>query len=108
MRFGLSENIIEEIILILSKYQKIESVIIFGSRAKGNYSNGSDIDLAVKGNSLSFDEFIQIQTEFDQLELLYKIDFIDYTKINEPALKEHIDSVGKFFYKSDKSIHLSI
>ena len=103
IKYGLSENIINEIIFILSKYNKIESVLLFGSRAKGNYTNGSDIDLAVKANDLTFDEFIKIQTELDQLELIYKIDFIDYAKINEPALKSHIDRDGKIIYKTDKS-----
>lgn len=102
MKFGLSENIINEIIFVLSKYNKIECALIFGSRAKGNFSNGSDIDIAVKANLLSFDEFISIQTELDQLELIYKIDFIDYDKINEPALKEHIDRVGEIFYEKNK------
>ena len=104
MEFGLSENVINEILAVISSHPKIQKVIIFGSRAKGNFSSGSDIDLAVEATDLNYDEFIRIQTEFDQLELIYKIDFIDYTKIIEPALKSHIDRVGKIIYQSDKTI----
>ena len=49
MQFGLSENIIERIQKTFEANAKVDAVIIFGSRAKGNYKEGSDIDLAVKG-----------------------------------------------------------
>ena len=105
MKYGLSENTIKEINSVFSKYNKIETVILFGSRAKGNFTNGSDIDLAVKAKDLSFDEFLSIQIDLDQLELIYKIDFLDYTKIQEPELLDHINRVGILVYQSKNNIN---
>jgi predicted nucleotidyltransferase len=50
--FGLLDTDIETIILILRKYPKVERACIFGSRAKGNFKNGSDVDIAIKGSDL--------------------------------------------------------
>lgn len=47
--FGLSNTVISEICNVFKMYPDIEEVLIFGSRAKGNYRTGSDIDLAAKG-----------------------------------------------------------
>ena len=43
---GIKEQVIKEIILLAQKYA-IEKVILFGSRARGDYHRSSDIDLAV-------------------------------------------------------------
>ncbi|MEW5845474.1 MAG: nucleotidyltransferase domain-containing protein [Bacteroidota bacterium] len=50
--FGISEKSYLLIIDVLKSYPEVEAAIIFGSRAKGNYKNGSDIDLALIGESL--------------------------------------------------------
>jgi len=53
MRFGLTEDTIEKFHSVFRKYPEIEEVIIYGSRAKGNYREGSDIDLTLKGEELT-------------------------------------------------------
>ena len=74
--------------------------IIFGSRANGNFSPGSDIDLAVKGNLPDFRMVEKLRNMLENgLYLPYFFDIIDYGDIKEPALKAHIDRVGKVFYK---------
>lgn len=98
MLYGLSEEILNEIIGVVSAHKKVESIILFGSRAKGNFSAGSDIDLAVIASGLTYNELTKIQADLDQLELIYKLDVVDYNKISEPALKEHIERVGKVVY----------
>lgn len=52
-KFGLNEQSIRIITDILKKYPEIEQAIIYGSRAKGNYRIGSDIDLTFKGQHLN-------------------------------------------------------
>ena len=52
-RFGISEKSHTLILSVIQKYPQVETVLIFGSRAIGNFRNGSDIDLAIKGNSCS-------------------------------------------------------
>ena len=53
--FGLYPNSYKQILSIFQKHENIEKVIIYGSRAKGNYREGSDIDLTILGN-LNYDE----------------------------------------------------
>lgn len=91
---GLLQTELKEILSVFGSHNRISKVILFGSRAKGTHSNGSDIDLAIKGNNLTINDILDISIELDDLSLPYKFDLIIYDRITEPALKEHIDSVG--------------
>jgi len=53
MKFGLKEEIIKKINGVFEKYPAVDKVIIYGSRAKGNYKRGSDIDLTLFGDRIS-------------------------------------------------------
>lgn len=48
---GIKEAVIEEICSLAEKYD-IKKVILFGSRARGDYKRASDIDLAVCGGDI--------------------------------------------------------
>ena len=98
--FGINAEAYKWIQRALNVCPEIDEVIIFGSRAKGNYSPGSDIDLAIKGTDLEYNypEKVRHMLE-DGLYTLYFYDVLDYNKISNPALKEHIDRYGKLFYK---------
>ena len=76
----------------------MDKVILFGSRAKGTNSPGSDIDLAITGSSLNLDDLLQIHLELDALSLPYKFDVVIYDRIREKALKDHIDRRGIVLY----------
>lgn len=52
MLYGLTEAELKIIILVLEKFPDIEKAILFGSRAMGRQKRGSEIDIALKGNSL--------------------------------------------------------
>lgn len=86
------------------KYPQIEQVILFGSRAKGNYKNGSDIDIAIKGKDCSRKIAFDL-SGFVNEELLipYHVDVVDYESLTHKELKEHIDRVGVEFYKVVKT-----
>lgn len=94
-RFGIPSESFKMIISILKKNNKIKEIFLFGSRAKGNYKKGSDIDIAIIADSLSFEELNQIRVEINDLILPYKVDVIDFNKISNNDLKEHILRVGK-------------
>ena len=70
---------------------------MFGSRAKGNYSRGSDIDIAVKG-AISKDVLSALLGAFDETVLPYFVDIVVYGHIKNLALKEHIDRIGTCIY----------
>ncbi|WP_276501761.1 restriction endonuclease subunit S [Terrimonas pollutisoli] len=106
MQFGLDENIIEQIQKVFESNPKVDEVLVFGSRAKGNYRPDSDIDLAVKGRNISFDDITGLSVQLDQLNLPYKIDLINYATVTDKDVLEHIDRVGIVFYQRWKKLKL--
>ncbi|HEX8378095.1 MAG TPA: nucleotidyltransferase domain-containing protein [Pedobacter sp.] len=102
MEFGLKPETITNIKGIFGEFPQIQKVILYGSRAKGNYRNGSDIDLAVLGEDLNLNVLNSISTKIDDLLLPYLIDLSIYNQIRNPDLIEHIQRVGKIFYQKEE------
>jgi len=53
MKYGLSDKTIKQIEAVLSNFSEVEKAVLYGSRAKGNFKQGSDIDLTLYGKGLS-------------------------------------------------------
>ena len=100
-KYGLLKSDIEHLISILKTNNKVSEIILFGSRAKGNFSNGSDIDLAIKGNNLNLNDITTALLEIDNLYLPNKVDLIIYNHIKETALINHIDRVGIVLFEKE-------
>ena len=100
MRFGLSETVIKELQDVFRRHANIEKVLIFGSRSKGNYRAGSDIDLAVIGKDVDYNQLLDIICEIEELDLLYSVDLLDYQKKKGTPIGDHIDRVGQIFYQA--------
>jgi len=98
IQYGLNQSDITNIISVLQQNDKITKIILFGSRAKGNFKAGSDIDLALIGLDLKLNDIIDAFIEIENLNLPYKFDLIIYNRIQENALIEHIDRVGIVLY----------
>src|SRR5437588_6571827 len=90
MPFGLEDKVVNRIIAVLQKFPEVDEVIIYGSRAKGNYKPGSDIDLTVKGN-LDQRLLNKIDIELDDLLLPYTFDLSVYSHIKNENLLDHIE-----------------
>ena len=101
MKFGLKTDIIKEIEKILADFPQVETVILYGSRAKGNYKPGSDIDLTFKGNNLNVNMLNKISLQFDDLLLPYTFDLSVFDQIDNKELVDHIERVGKIFYQKE-------
>jgi len=99
MRYGLSEQTIEKICGILAKHPAIDQTVLYGSRAKGNFKPGSDIDLSLHGAGISSKELGDIAFELDELLLPYSIDLLVFDRLEYAALREHIERVGVVFYQ---------
>ncbi|WP_128545837.1 nucleotidyltransferase domain-containing protein [Larkinella soli] len=95
MSFGLSPEILSNITGILATNSRVHQAVLFGSRAKGTFRPGSDIDIALIGNQLTLDDIRTLSLKLDDLWLLYRFDLVIYDRIDEPALKDHIDRVGQ-------------
>jgi predicted nucleotidyltransferase len=96
-RFGLQLETIEKLTQIFSQNPRVEQVLIYGSRAKGNYRTGSDIDLTMKGRRLEWKDLQEIEQKIDDLLLPYKVDLSLYEQIDNSELLEHIDRWGAEF-----------
>jgi len=102
MQYGLSDNTLNILDSIFSKYSGIKQAVLYGSRAKGKYRNGSDIDLSLKtGESFTFNDLLHISGDFDDSDIPYFVDVSIYDKLSNLDLKAHIDRVGKVLYLAD-------
>lgn len=96
--YGLPNHVVDALIELFKQHPHIEQVKLYGSRAKGNYRPGSDIDLCLVGLKLTLKELFQIELQIDDLLLPWKVDLTVKHKIDHPALLDHIDRVGQIFY----------
>lgn len=97
--FGLDESVLNHLKKIFRKHQEVERVIIYGSRSKGNYSIGSDIDLTMIAPNLTTSELFEIENEIDDLLLPYKVDLSLFHQIENQNLIQHIQHCGQSFYE---------
>ena len=105
LRFGLKEATIQKICAVLARYPQVKQAILYGSRAKGNYKNGSDIDLTLRGGAdLTLRVLYKIMDELDDLLLPYTIDLSIYANIGDPDVIAHIRRVGVTFYQKGETI----
>ena len=99
MKYGLIERDFIYINEAIREFPEIEEIILFGSRVKGNYKKGSDVDLAIKGDRITY----EITARFadclnEEKPLPYFFDVVHYEVIANPTLKAHIDRVGINIY----------
>jgi len=99
MKYGLKEDEINAIQAVFSDFPQIEKVILYGSRAKGTYKIGSDIDITLIGNELDLTLLNTLELKLDDLYLPYKFDISILRQISNPDLVEHIERLGVDFYK---------
>lgn len=92
--FGLKAMDLELISKTFSQFTEIEKVVLFGSRAMGNYKPYSDIDIALFGASIDLTRQNKIENQLDDLLLPYKFDVCVFEKIENKELIDHIDRVG--------------
>ncbi|MEY2501544.1 MAG: hypothetical protein QOI07_1878 [Verrucomicrobiota bacterium] len=79
---------------MLATFPEVEKVVVYGSRAKGNFKPGSDIDLTFFGDGLTDKVMSRIYWALDDLLLPYKIELSLFSELKEPALIDHIRRVG--------------
>ncbi len=99
LSYGLPEQVVQAIQLVLSQYPQVRSAVLYGSRAKGNFREGSDIDLTLKTDpSADTALLLQIENQLDELNTPYQFDLSLFHHITNPGLIEHISRVGVNFY----------
>lgn len=105
MRLGLEKFDLNYILDTIKKFSEIEKAVIFGSRAKGNYKPGSDVDIAVYGEKINFDTISALHSLLEEHgPLPYFFDVVDYTHLNSQELKAHIDRVGVVIFSKEDDL----
>ncbi len=96
--YGLKPETIQAMRGVFEKYPAVQQATLYGSRAKGNYRPGSDIDLTLEGEGLDLSTLHKIENDLDDLLLPYKIDLSLLKHIQNPELLDHIRRVGAAFF----------
>ena len=96
---GLSETTLEAICATLARFPQVEKGVLYGSRAKGNFKPGSDIDLTLRGDGLTLSLLGNIDMALDDLLLPYEIDLSIYKQLDHAELLAYIDRVGRVIYQ---------
>jgi predicted nucleotidyltransferase len=95
--FGLPDNVLQLLRNYFVAHPQIVKVVVYGSRAMGRETPGSDIDLAIVTTS-DHDISGTVKADLEELSTPYIFDVIDYQRIAHSPLREHIDRVGKLLF----------
>ena len=101
---GLADSVIQKICAVLTVYPQVEKAILYGSRARGDYRNGSDIVLTLCGGDLTLSVRNRIAVELDDLLLPYMIDLSIFRDISDPDMIAHIQRVGTPVYEKPQQL----
>lgn len=94
LNIGIKTKVIDEIISFAEKYN-ICQVILFGSRARGDFKRTSDIDIAVSGG-----DFERFALDVDEeTSTLLEFDIVDLDREMQEALRESIQKEGRILYE---------
>lgn len=100
MKYGLSAQALEKIRDVFTRYPQVEEAVLYGSRARGDYKNGSDIDLTLRGgDALTHTILSRIANDLDDQLLPYTIDLSIFKNIRNPEMVDQIKRVGVALYK---------
>ncbi|MEZ4901863.1 MAG: nucleotidyltransferase domain-containing protein [Spirosomataceae bacterium] len=105
MPYGLTTPTIERIQAVFANDARIQKIWLYGSRAKGNYKNGSDIDLTIVAPQLNMADLLRLENQIEELSLPYTVDLSLYHQLHHPALLSHIERVGIVFYETPLKIN---
>lgn len=92
---GLDKFTKNQLIQVFSQYPAIQRVVLFGSRARGDYKYNSDIDLAIVAlENLPAEFYLAI----DEAAGILKVDIIELKKLNNNKLRQKIEEEGIEIY----------
>ncbi len=105
MKFGISDITHLKLKSVFHQYPEIEEVVLYGSRAKGNFRSGSDIDISLIGEHITADIRSKICQKIDSLNTPYLFDISVFHSINSESLKDHIRRIGELFYSKENMLY---
>lgn len=100
MKDAVPPSVAEEIRAVFRRHPEVQRATLFGSRAKGNFREGSDIDLALEGDALERRHLATMLGEFEESSIPQKVDLLLKKTLSHQELLDHIARVGVVFYES--------
>jgi predicted nucleotidyltransferase len=91
---GLSPDMIAKIRTYFAGEARVTRIVLFGSRAKGTWRIGSDIDLCAYGSDIQISDAARWKDDLEESLFPWSVDMVAFSLINNPALREHIERVG--------------
>ncbi len=89
-----------QLVLIFNKYPDVEKVVLFGSRARGDYKYNSDIDLCIFGEKLNHLTLAKINMDISELNTPLNFDILAFNELNKKELINNILKEGVVVYGS--------
>jgi uncharacterized protein len=99
--YGVGEKILQLILQPCMDSPKVKKVVLYGSRARGDYRQGSDIDLAIDAPQMTEREFAQLWNAIDDLPIIYSIDIVHLQAINDENFLAAINQEGVVLYDAN-------
>lgn len=98
MPYGLKDSELQQLEKTFASNKRIEQVVLYGSRAKGNYKPFSDVDITLVGTELSRSDMNMLYASIDESFLPYKFDISLFSSLKDNALIDHINRRGVVIY----------
>jgi uncharacterized protein len=97
-QYGLREKDMQFLQQAFERVSGLEQAVLYGSRARGTHRLGSDIDLALKGKTLTLRDILRFQANCDEHSpSLLRVDVVQYDTlggVGSAALRASIDRDG--------------
>ncbi|MBU1122744.1 MAG: nucleotidyltransferase domain-containing protein [Candidatus Omnitrophota bacterium] len=101
--FGLTNELVSQIIKIILDRKEPEKIVIFGSRAQGVFKYNSDIDIAIFGRDWTDSDIAVVKLNLDEdVPTPLKFDVLNFYTITKERLKKNILNKGRVIYDSGK------
>lgn len=101
--YGLTNSELRELHNLFAKYKEIDQVILYGSRAKGNYKPFSDVDITLVGHELTRTHLNNLTSDINDSLLPYNFDISILHQLKNPELLEHIQRRGISIYTKQEN-----
>ena len=100
MQYGLKQQYIDELRAILRDIPGIEEAVLHGSRARGDYGRGSDIDICLKGEQITPSDVVSLKTALYESRIPYFFDVCVWNNIKNEDFKNNIIRDGKVIFEA--------
>ena len=97
--YGLTDKSYKELLEILASIPEIEEVLIYGSRARGDYWRASDVDLSIKGKDIVRRTLALLNDKLYESHIPQIFDTHIYSDIKSQTFKDNVDQDGKVIYR---------